>query len=259
MLYFICGMILVDEDVVRAEDNASLLETAATTSNPPGFKEPSSVQPEPVDIHLKHPFGISSDITYVSRYVWHGVDYSNHKPTLQPEVILSFMKISAIVWLNYDIQSYKAINEYDFTLQYADKFGPVGTVFGYTYFTYPHRGWPDSEEVWIQGSYDNFFNPTLSIHDDFKSGKGWYYNLGISHGFELPIGNLTPSALLYYHAHYYERSGFPSIEFDLTDAVSIGQFTASPKISYYRALKDGDFKDMGNQFVYSFNLSWSFP
>ncbi|MBI3594193.1 MAG: hypothetical protein HY200_04485 [Nitrospirae bacterium] len=34
-------------------------------------------------------FGVSADATYFTRYIWHGFDYSDQKPVLQPEMILS--------------------------------------------------------------------------------------------------------------------------------------------------------------------------
>ena len=246
-------------DVSRAEESTAYLDSVSATSNAPGAKEPAAVPPPQVPGNINPPVTVSSDVTYVSQYVWHGLDYSFHKPTVQPEAILNFLKVSGIIWINYDIETYRAIDEYDLTLQYSDKFGRAGILSGYTYFIYPHRGWPDSAEVWVQGSYDNFLNPALSAHYDFKSGKGWYYQLGISHSFASPVGNLIPSAILYYYDHYYEITGFPPIEFDLADTISIGKVTASPKISYFQALREAGFKDRGNQFLYSFNLAWSFP
>jgi hypothetical protein len=259
IFFVLCWLIFINRGVSYANDSIPILETENSVLTPPGAKEAPSIHPLPDQAPLKHLFGVTMDTTLVSRYIWHGLDYSDQKPVMQPEIIFLLMKMSAIVWLNYDFQSYKAVNEYDLTLQYADKLGPAGISLGYSYFTYPNRGWSDSEEVWLQGSYESVLNPTLGIHDDFRSENGWYYNLGISHDFDLPIGNLTPAALLYYHAHCYGGTGFPASEFNLTDAVSIGQVTSKVKISYYRALKNGDFRDLDDQLVYSLNLSWSLP
>lgn len=236
-------------------------ESFPTEENGLGAPHHSALQPSPGQ-ELKsrqYPLEVIMDAAWFSRYIWHGLDFSNQKPVLQPEVIVSLSKISAIFWFNYDFQTFNAVNEYDMTLQYTDTLGPVGIKFGYSSFTYPHRGWPDSKEVWIQGSYNGGLNPVLNIHDDFGSENGWYSSLGISHDFDLPIGTLAPSALLHYHAHCYGGTGFPSAEFDLADAVSIGKATASITFSYYRALKDGDFSDLEDQIVYGFKFAWSLP
>ncbi len=261
MLFCICSFVFDKTGVSFANETTPVLKTENVASNPPGVKDKSFVQPgpEPEQVPFKYPLGVSMDTTFISRYIWQGLDYSDQKPTQQSEVILTFKKISGIVWFNYDFQTFKDINEYDLTLQYGDKIGPSGIVAGYTYLTYPHRGWSDSEEIWVQGTYDHLLNPTLSLHDDFNSGRGWYYSFGISHPFEWPIGNLTPAAFVYYHDHYYGNSGFPSAEFDLTDAFVFRQVTSSLKFSFYRALNAGDFKNLDDQFVYSLNLSWSLP
>ncbi|MBI3594192.1 MAG: hypothetical protein HY200_04480, partial [Nitrospirae bacterium] len=151
-------------------------------------------------------------------------------------MILSLRNLSAIVWLNYDFETFNATNEYDLTVQYGDKWGPAGLLLGYSYFTYPNRGWPDTEEVWIQGSYDIALNPIFSLHDDFRSGNGWYSSFGISHNIPLPVGTITPAALLYYHVHYYGGTGFPSVEFNLADTVTYRQISSSARVSYFRAL-----------------------
>ena len=251
--------ILFNKALSHANDSSVILEADNSVSNPPGVKQGPPAPPLHGPASPKYLLGVSTDATYVSRYIWHGLDYSYQKPVLQPEMILSLMNISAIVWLNYDFQSYNAVNEYDLTLQYSNKLGPTGISLGYTYLTYPHRNFSDSEEIWIQASYESVLNPTLGIHGDFRSENGWYSNLGISHYFDLPIGKLAPAALLYYHSHCYGGTGFPASEFNVADAISFGQTTSTIKISYYRALKDGDFQDLGDQVVYSFNLSWSLP
>jgi hypothetical protein len=206
-----------------------------------------------------HHSGLSIDSSYLTRYIWHGLDYSNQKPVLQPEMTFSLDNFSAVVWLNYDIETFRAINEYDLTVQYDHKEGSADILFGYTYFTYPHRNAADSEEVWIQGSYQGPFHPTISLHDDFRSENGWYSTLGISQNFNLPLGKVTPSALLYYHAHCYGGTGFPSAEFDLADTADLGKVMSTVKVSYFRALQDGDFKGLDDQTVYSVNFAWSLP
>ncbi|MBI1823476.1 MAG: hypothetical protein HYR80_05120, partial [Nitrospirae bacterium] len=70
---------------------------------------------------------------------------------------------------------------------------------------------------------------------------------------------ITPAALLYYHVHYYGGTGFPSVEFNLADTVTYRQISSSARVSYFRALQDGDFKEMGDQVVYSFNVAWGLP
>lgn len=247
--------------VSRANDTMPNLEAANNGSIAPGEKPVPSNLPivNPEQAALRAPFGLSLDTTYISQYIYFGLDYSNQKPVQQSEMILTFKKISGIVWFNYDFQTYQNINEYDLTVQYGDKFGPAAIQTGYTFLTFPHRGWRNSDEVWIQGNLENVLNPSVSLHDDFQSGNGWYYSFGISHPFELPTGTLTPGALIYYLDHYYHNTGTPSAEFDLADTFVYKQITSNIKFSYYRALNTGDFTNLQDQFVYGLNLAWSLP
>ena len=244
----------------RAEAPAdnSILQTAAAQQQP-GSKEPEGLEPEP-----SSSFSIGWDVTFASKYLFQGRDYSNGKAVVQPEVTLTFKEFSAILWSNYDLDTKKA-DEFDLYLQYSWEMEAVALTAGYAHFNYPHRGgWDPSQEVSFDLSYNALLNPSLSIHYDFDAGEGYYATLGLSHMMETPLGDLSPGINLFYQDNYYELTGFPSTEFNATLEYPIGPFTLSPAISYFLTWDNGDFTADGPEgavpdtWLFSINVAQSF-
>lgn len=222
----------------------------------PGGKE---TDPEGHNILKEEsPFHIGFDVTATSKYIWQGLDYSNGKPVIQPELAVTYKDLSATVWFNYNMDT-KELNETDIYLQYSKELGNVSISGGYSHYNYPHRaGWAPSQDIFIDISYKTLLNPSLSVHYDFGAGDGAYYNAGIGHDIETILGTLSLASTLYYHDNYYNSSGFPSVEFRISDAYTKGPMTIAPGISYFVAWDNTDYVGLGNTAVYSINIAWGF-
>lgn len=230
----------------------------ASTPSQPGSKEPEGLEPEPPAT-----FSFGWDITLASKYLFQGRDYSDGEPVIQPEVILTYKDLSAILWFNHDLHK-KESDEFDLYLQYNREIGNLTLTTGYGHFNYPHReGWDPSQEVFIDLSYNSLLNPSLSIHYDFDAGGGSYSTLGIGHGIETPVGALSLGINLFYQGNYYELTGFPSMEFNGNMEYSIGSFTITPSVSYFLTWDNGDFREDGPEgtvpdtWLFSINVAQS--
>lgn len=250
------GLLFLSGQPGMAESPEEQVIQIASTQSQPGSKEPEGLETEP-----SSPFSAGWDITVVSKYLFQGIDYSDGEPVIQPEVILTYKDLSAILWMNYDLHT-RDSTEYDLYLQYSREILDFSLTAGYAHYNYPHReGWNPSQEVFIEISHSTLLNPSLSIHYDFDAGKGLYSTLGISHGIETSLGDLSLGMNLFHQNHYYENTGFPSAEFNGSLGYSIGSFTITPSISYFLAWENGDFEgdnSVPDTWLFSINVAQSF-
>ncbi|MCC6545461.1 MAG: hypothetical protein IT392_13365, partial [Nitrospirae bacterium] len=153
-------------------------------------------------------------------------------------------------------------NEFDLYLQYDIKRENLTLTTGYAHYNYPHRdGWGPSQEVFMNIAYGASFNPSLSIHYDYDAGKGSYYTLSINHDVASLIGDLSLGTNLFYQSNYYESSGFPSVEFNISSEYPVRSFTISPSVSYFLTWDNADFSgdsSVPDTWLFSLNIGQSF-
>ena len=189
------------------------------------------------------PISASGSMSFASRYLFQGIDYSNGKPVLNPEADLNAGPIGAKLWVNHDLDL-GVSNEFDFSLLHEWKVKKFSFTTGYTYLWYPHReGWNPSQEFYLEASRDGALNPSLSVHYDFDAGMGSYSTFGLSHGFERRIGTFTLGANLFYQDHYYGVSGFPASEWNAHFEKSLHGATITPSVSRFVTWNNGGFRD----------------
>ena len=207
------------------------------------------------------PFSIGIDATLASKYLWHGIDYSDGHPVIQPEMVLGYDSFSATVWLNGDLEDGQ-VTEADLYLTYTRPVRPLSLTLGYGYFSYPHReGWSPSQEVFVAAGLAAPFHPSLSLHYDFQSGDGFYADLGGGEGIEHSLGWLAVGANLYYHQSYYQLTGFPAIEIQGGNSFGVGPATLALSVSYFLTWDNGDFTGgnaVDDAWVYSLNIAKNF-
>ncbi len=214
------------------------------------------------DLTTENSISFGWDVTLASKYVWQGFDYSNGGSVIQPEAYLAVNNFSATLWFNHDIDTNKS-DEFDLYLQYDWSFSDYGLSAGYAYYDYPqnapHRdGWDPSQELYLDISYVNALNPSLSVHYDFDMGEGAYYALGVSHDYEVAAASFTLAANLFYHDDYYDVSGIPSAEINANTAFEAGSLTISPSVSYFHTWENGDFRGISavpDIWLFSINIS----
>lgn len=207
------------------------------------------------------PVQISWDVTLASKYLFLGVDLSDENAVLQPEAILGIKNFSFTFWVNHDLDRQKP-NELDFVLQYAWELGRFALSPGYAYYSYPHRtGWDPSQEVLLDVSCSAPLSPSLSVNYDFDSGEGTYFTLGISQGLESLALPLSLGANLFYQEGYYEQTGFPAAELNVSVGHGIGPIEITPSVSYFATWGNGDFQgasQVPSTWLFAINVAQAF-
>ena len=136
-------------------------------------------------------FAASADVSFLSQYIWRGYELSKDSLVIQPSVTVGYKGFSLNLWGNFDTDCYEGPhkdnakwNETDLTVAYETNFGPVGVGVGYLY--YAVDGEDDTQEFYASVGGDVFLAPTFTVYRDVDEYHGWYFNLGISHSFDLP-------------------------------------------------------------------------
>src|SRR5689334_1654433 len=104
----------------------------------------------PSDPQTASPISVSGSMSFASRYLFQGIDYSAGNPVLNPEADLSAGPLGAKLWVNHDLDL-RVSNEFDFSLLHEWKAKTFSFATGYTYLWYPHReGWLSSQELYLE-------------------------------------------------------------------------------------------------------------
>ena len=130
-----------------------------------------------------------ADLCFYDKYVWRGL-ILNDDPVFQPDVWFSYKGFTLNIWANMDLTDFSnnkgEINEIDYTVEYSLKWEPFNLTAGVVHYSVPNTHLPSTSEVYGTAGYDVLLQPTLTVYYEFQQADGFYGELGVSHGFELP-------------------------------------------------------------------------
>ncbi|HMI31554.1 MAG TPA: hypothetical protein VK527_07435 [Candidatus Limnocylindrales bacterium] len=218
---------------------------AATATPPqtPGAVPAQGTVLEPPATPQASPFAASGSVTFASRYLFQGIDYSNANPVLNPQADLTAGPLKAKLWINHDLDQ-GVSDEFDLSVFHEWTASKFSFATGYTYLWYPHRdGWDPSQELYVEGSREGALNPTLSVHYDFDAGMGSYSAFGLSRSIGRSAWGASLGANIFYQDHYYGLSGFPASEWNVHVEKSVKKTTITPSVSRFVTWSNGDFRD----------------
>ncbi len=133
-----------------------------------------------------------------NKYVFRGYELSSRSIVFQPSAGISYRGFSACFWGNIDTDEHptqtfipdrpgeKSFNETDLTLSYNHNLGKLSLTAGYIY--YGTKFTAETEEIYGSLSLDVPGKPTLFVYRDITSYPGTYFNLSLSHSFDLYRG-----------------------------------------------------------------------
>jgi hypothetical protein len=202
----------------------------------------------------------SSDVAFLSKYVWRGYAFSNDSIVIQPSVTVGYKEFGFNLWGNLDVdlddgnpttENSSEFNETDMTFSYETSYEKWSFGVGYIY--YGLDSVLDTQELYLSIGYDTFLSPSLTIYRDMDTIPGWYWNLSVGHS--LPLGekytldlsgsigyyssddiaelddNLAPTGDTY--SDFHDALLSASITFPISKYMSI-----TPAISYSLPLSD---------------------
>jgi hypothetical protein len=153
----------------------------------PGQEMPGVEPPAAPEAGGENPWSIELDLTYNSRYVWRGINFTDD-PVFQPSMTFGFKGMSFNVWGNMDTTGINGnndeFNELDFTLDYSGSVGMVNYSVGGIYYHFPNTGFPGTQELYVGLGLDVPLSPTLTLYADVDEADGFYGTFAIGHTFE---------------------------------------------------------------------------
>ncbi len=185
---------------------------------------------------------IAWNATYASWYSFQGLDYSQRRPVLQPQVSGSLRGFTLTAWGNMD-QTRRELNEIDISLQQDWGLRAVSVGLGYARLQYPHRDWEPTQEVLAELTAEAPLHPSLSVHWDVAAGSGRYWALGVNHAIPWQQGSVALATHLYFQEHYYELTGIPALETSLCASTAWAGISVQPTLSRFWTWPNGDFRN----------------
>ena len=183
----------------------------------------------------------TASVDILSDYVWRGM-ICNGNPVWQPSVTLGydagdFGKVSANVWASMDLTHRRGtmnasrhacgIQELDYTLAYANSFGPVDVEVGHIWYSFPYGNGRCTEEFYGTLAYNNpIVTPSFTAYWDYLDSasndvSAVYATFTLSQEFEAADKlTVTPSAALSAADHAYTDSSGGTELTDLTLGVA---------------------------------------
>jgi len=239
--------------------------------------------------------GVDFDLTWVSKYIWRGIDRLDDKAALQPSIKLDFYDtgLSFKVWASYagggghtksgasrvNATEYRYILAYDCTFFEAENYATNVTV-NYIYYDFidePDKA-QDAQEIGVGFAWPNICpagvvpsyyagkiwpsksNSTL-ITGDFA---GWAHIFGL--GYDLTVPGFLPdvpeqvislsAALVYNDGYAGAKHDWSHATFGISAPMAIGQLTFTPAVYYQSSFEDS--VNTSDELYTGLSLSYSF-
>ncbi len=134
----------------------------------------------------------SAELSVLNRYIFRGYELSSHSAVFQPTLTINYSGFSANLWSNIDSNEHATQNftpvttsrghnnydETDLTLNYTYNIDKLALTGGYIYYGTQYA--PETQEIYVSGTYDMVAHPTLAIYRDVDHYPGTYFNLSFS-------------------------------------------------------------------------------
>ncbi len=219
------------------------------------------------------PLTVETTVGVYTDYMWRGFNLYDDM-SLQPSIDVSYDTgsigtLGVNGWMHISMDQDEEQNEfteYDLTPYWEMSFDKLTVSAGFLFYFYPNEdeeNIPDTSEVFASISYDTLLSPTLKFYHDYDEFNYQYYELGLSHTFEIAeLGegfNLTPSIAIGFADSaedvYADDSGLVQITYGISMEAPLGNMTVTPGV-YYTQEDDDALEDEwwgGFSLAYSFN------
>lgn len=153
--------------------------------------------------------------------------------------------------------------ELDESISYTNNIGIVDFALGTVWYTYfnDDSALDESAEIFASVGFDVLLNPTASWYYDYRTYYSHYFELGLSHTFEIAaLGdgfNLTPFVNFGFDANgnkvYDRESGIVQASYGVSSEVAMGDITVTPSLTMTSGIDDATV----NQFWFGMSFGYS--
>ena len=228
------------------------------------------------------------DVTYLSQYIWHGIEMYGQQSAIQPSIDLDLYGTGLglnVLMLRANASGHEASEELRYTLTYDNSLYEYETYatdyqVGWTYYDFPHvssdndiqeyfgtLSWPEICPEGVVPSYTVIKLSAAQSNSQASEVGGWLHILGL--GYDLPVEGLlpdTPEQILNLSAAMVYNDG--AIDTDVDNdwshavlGVSTGfdlgnDCTLRPGVYYQKAFEHNEL--FNDEFWFSLGVSYAF-
>jgi hypothetical protein len=219
------------------------------------------------------PFSVDFNTYIASDYMFRGqnlYDGTSVQPSVGVNYDSDFGTLSALGWAHFSAEGDRQeekFTEVDATLSYSYTFDPLTVSIGNSWYTYPRSKdeIDNTAEAFITLIFDDteyspfLLTPTVSVFHDYEEFDNQYYELGLSHTFE--VGSdanpfvFTPFAAFGFASNaekIYEDNGLVQITWGVSWEFESGDVSVVPNLSYTHKIDDNTVNE------FWFGLSFGF-
>ncbi|MBX7143641.1 MAG: hypothetical protein K1X79_04250 [Oligoflexia bacterium] len=220
-------------------------------------------------------WSVGASVSFFSDYMFRGFNLYDGA-AIQPSLLFSYDTgygtLSYSPWSHISAEGDRQVDKFfeiDHTIAYEASWDPITIKVGHVWYTYPDNSdeLPASEEffatvVWDDSSVSPFsLAPTFSAYHDYDLVDGQYYELGLSHAFDVSSSNgqsypVTPFAAFGFASNseaIYEHNGLVQITTGVSSSLKLGDIDVTPSLNYTFGLDDNTV----NEFWFGMSLSYS--
>jgi len=187
--------------VVYAEDQPAA-PAAAPAAPATAATEAAPAAPAPPAVTGTATMGI------FNHYIFRGQRLSDHSAVFEPALTINYAGFSVNAWSNIDThetstpnfystgvptgRGHNEFDETDLTLSYTYNIDKLALTGGFIWYGTQYA--PETQEIFVSGTYDMIAHPTLAIYRDIMHSPGTYLNLSFSQSipvFKMANGDAT--------------------------------------------------------------------
>lgn len=220
-------------------------------------------------------WALGVSVGFYSDYMFRGFnlyDGSSIQPSLSASYDTGYGTLSYSPWMHLSAEGDRQeekFTELDHTLAYTISADALTFKVGHIWYTYPKKsdGLPDTEElfatlVWDDSNVSPFsLTPSLSVYHDYDLVDGQYYELGLSHNFNVKsLGegfNVTGFAAFGFAGNseaIYANNGLVQVTTGLSTTLNWGDIAVGPTVNYTFGVDDNTVDELWFGMSLSYSL-----
>lgn len=228
------------------------------------------------DARAEETSALSADLSVgvMSDYMWRGFnlyDGTSIQPSATIEYDTGVGTIGGNLWMHLSAEGDRQdekFTELDETVYYSIALDPVTIKTGFIWYTYPDSSDDivDATEYFASLSYAGedpvgYLNPVASFYDEFKETDSQYYELNVSHEFEVAaLGDgfkLTPYVTLGFASNADDVFGDNGLV-HVTEGINIplqwGIISVTPSLNYTHKVADSTSNEFWAGLIFGYSL-----
>lgn len=165
--------------------------TLASAQEATDVKQAQTEEAKPAGKLIPEDLTADFNLSIYSQYIWRGYELSRGSVVFFPTMTIGYKGFAVNLWADLDTRFAGGDNhgkfrlqETDVTVTYSNSYEPwkLNYTVGWILYNYQPG---QNQEVFLSLGVDTLLKPTLTVYNEIQIGQAWYFNLALSHSFEI--------------------------------------------------------------------------